>query len=76
MEDKITFKEDYHNNGELAYKTHYLNGKKHGEQLVYYHNGKLWYKCYFINDKKVSEEEWLEYSKPQYETQFLTDMYV
>ena len=40
MEDKITFKEDYHSNGQLCYKYQYLNGKKHGEQLSYHRNGK------------------------------------
>tara|TARA_B110000858_G_C17432295_1_gene305987 strand:+ start:249 stop:560 length:312 start_codon:yes stop_codon:yes gene_type:complete len=67
---------DYYSNGKLNYKTQYLNDKPHGEQLRYHKNGKLWYKSYCINGKKVSEKEWIEYIKPQHDTQFLTDLYV
>lgn len=66
----------YWSNGKLMIKSQYLNDKQHGEQLCYHNNGKLWYKDYYINGVEVSEEEWLEYNKPQHETQFLTDLYV
>jgi len=72
MKDKITFQK----NGKLIYKNQFLNGKQHGEQLGYDYNGQLCHKYQYINDKEVSKKEWLDYSKPQHQTQFLTDMYV
>ena len=41
MGNKITFKEEYFNNGQLYCKDQYLNGKRHGEQKGYYNNGEL-----------------------------------
>ena len=57
-------------------KNNSLGGKRHGERLGYCYDGKLHYKEYYINGDEVSEEEWIEYGKPKYETQFLTDLYV
>jgi len=66
----------YYKNGKLEYKWQYLNGKRHGEQLTYHENGELWYKDYYINGVEVLLKKWICYSKPQHQTQSLTDMYV
>ena len=45
--------EEYHPNGNLWYKTNYINGKEHGlSEDYYYFNGNLMYKGTFVNGKK------------------------
>ena len=56
MEDKITFEEEYYDNGKLSYELQYLNGLKHGEQLSYHTNGELQYKWQYLNDLKHGEQ--------------------
>ena len=55
-QDKITFEEEYHSNGQLRYKYQYLNGEQHGEQLGYYSNGQLRYKRQYLNGKFHGEQ--------------------
>jgi antitoxin component YwqK of YwqJK toxin-antitoxin module len=45
----------------LKMKTHYINGKKSGEELSYFPNGKLAKKSHYINDRKDGDE--VEYAE-------------
>jgi antitoxin component YwqK of YwqJK toxin-antitoxin module len=44
--------EEYHYNGELAYKANYVNGNRHGYWESYYDNGQLDYKGNYVNGIK------------------------
>ena len=44
---------DYHSNGQLWYKGHYVNGKKEGYWEWYYFNGQLWWKGHFVRGEEI-----------------------
>jgi antitoxin component YwqK of YwqJK toxin-antitoxin module len=53
----------YWSNGQIWYKTNYINGNKHGERIGYYNDGKIMYKHNYINGREVSQEEWIAYER-------------
>ncbi len=55
MKDKITFKEEYWDNGKLRYRHQLVNSKHYGEQLGYYDNGQLDYRYQLLNGKYHGE---------------------
>ena len=76
-QDKITFKEEYWDNGQLKYKEQYLNGNQHGEQLGYYYNGQLHYKFQYLNGNKHGEQlGYYEGGKLWYKDYYINDNYV
>ncbi len=52
------WEEYYYPNGNLMYKTNYVNGESHGYWETYYQNGQLSWKGYFVNDKRHGYWEW------------------
>jgi antitoxin component YwqK of YwqJK toxin-antitoxin module len=54
-------------NDQIHYKHNYINGKQHGEQILYYENDQIrykhYYKKYYINGSEVSQEEYLAYDR-------------
>ena len=52
----IEVKEGYYSDGQLNYRFQFLNGDKHGEQLIYFRNGKLSDKEQFVNGKRHGEQ--------------------
>lgn len=49
--NEVTWKKSYHDNGQLKYKTPYLNGKIHGVIKGYYNRGSLLFEIPYVNDK-------------------------
>ena len=44
--------EDYHENGQLAYRGNYVNGEEQGVWESYYSNGQLYYRANYVNGEK------------------------
>ncbi len=51
---------EYRSNGEIWYKTPYVNGKKHGLRIGWYDSGKKRKEIYYTRKKRHAQVEWDE----------------